>query len=377
MIDKRITGEVIKILNLAVKGEKATEIEYAKYDFKILKHNGLGAIAYLTNLHKFSSDEVKKEIIKEYDNTVYEQSSQKYYQDEIFGEFEKLGVEYLPMKGEILRNLYPIPEMRYSCDVDFYYYPEYEEKVFNVMKKYGFLRPNMYSDHHTLFQNENVTFEGHYDLTVEEYSEFFKEKVASLKGNGTLKKELSNEDFYLYFITHSAHHFEIAGFGIRTVLDLYLYNKKVDFNKEYCQNELEKLGFKTFENKMTELCQVWFENGESSEELDLLTDFIFTSGSYGLAVNGFYNNMEGTTESQKSLKTKMFFKRLFPPYKTLKKRYAWLKTPILLPIGWLVRIVSTPFKNKKALKGNMRAVKNANLNEYEKIKKVREIVGIK
>lgn len=377
MINKRITDEVIKIINLAVKGEKISEVEYAKCDFKILKHNGLGAVAYLTNLHKFASEEVKKEIIKEYDNTVYELFSQKYYQDEIFGEFDKLGVEYLPMKGEILRKLYPIPEMRYSCDVDFYYYPEYEEKVFNIMKNYGFTSPNMCSDHHNLFQNENVTFECHYDLTVEEYSEFFKEKVANLKGNGTTRKELSNEDFYIYFITHSAHHFEIAGFGIRTVLDLYLYNKKVDFNREYCQNELEKLGFKTFENKMTELCNVWFGNGESSDDMDLLTDFIFTSGSYGLAVNGFYNNMEGKIDNQKSLKTKMFFKRLFPPYKSLKKRYSWLKTPILLPIGWVVRIVTTPFKNKKALKSNMHAVKNANLDGYAKLKKVKEIVGIK
>ena len=46
---------------------------------------------------------------------------------------------------------------------------------------------------------------------------------------------MTNEDFYVYILSHTAHHFETAGTGIKTIIDHYYLKKKL---KPLCNHQV-------------------------------------------------------------------------------------------------------------------------------------------
>ena len=49
------------------------------------------------------------------------------------------GIEYMPLKGSVIRKFYPKPEFRTSCDIDIFLHPEDVERASSVMtEKLGY-----------------------------------------------------------------------------------------------------------------------------------------------------------------------------------------------------------------------------------------------
>ena len=154
---------------------------------------------------------------------------------------------------------------------------------------------------------------------------------------------LSNEDFYIYFTTHSYKHFNNSGCGLRTLVDYYLYlknNKNLDF--EYIDKELDKIGLKEFSNMISSLSMKIFDNEELNEEEKDTLLFIASSGTYGTLRHSV----------DKGVKEKGKFgylmSRLFPPMSYYKMAHPWAyKTKVLIPIAWIMRFFRILFTNPK------------------------------
>jgi hypothetical protein len=155
---------------------------------------------------------------------------------------------------------------------------------------------------------------------------------------------MADEDFYVYILSHTAHHFETAGTGIRSVVDHYCVKKGLvpQCDADKLAKGLEDTGLSKFNERMNALCDYWFGDATPDESIMAMAQYIFLSGVYGTQTNTY---MSGISRGEYSKgKSSYFLNRLFPGYKSMSARYPVLKKcPFLLPLFWFVRIVSAVF----------------------------------
>ena len=59
--------------------------------------------------------------------------------EQVFKEMDAAGIWHLPLKGSVLKSLYPKPWMRQMSDNDILFDPEYQSEVKDIMVKRGYL----------------------------------------------------------------------------------------------------------------------------------------------------------------------------------------------------------------------------------------------
>ena len=125
------------------------------------------------------------------------------------------------------------------------------------------------------------------------------------------------------------------GTGLRSLLDLYVFNRRFDgkLNGKYLNAEFDKLKLTDFERDMRQFAQRIFTGQELSEsEIKELDYFISsdTMGSYDNSLRRQLNN----DDSAKS-KRKYVLKRLFPSFESLKTAHPVVYKYKVLYLFWI------------------------------------------
>ncbi len=292
------------------------------------------------------------QFINEIYTAVYAQEKMNEVFREVSLAFETDEIPYIPLKGAVIRNLYPQPWMRTSCDIDILV----KEKDINraekaIMSLDGYKKTGE-SKHDVIFKSENgIVLELHYKflgnkkspLYIKELSQVW--KTAKPDPENKYRFNLSDDIFYYYHIMHMAKHFRIGGCGIRPFIDLWLIEKT---NRDFsgAKRMLEKGKINVFAECAVKLSKVWFSDEEHSEMTVKMQDFIIEAGSFGSYKTRLISN------SQRSGgKLKFIFSRIFVPSAYLKGDYPILeKYPVLTPWCGICRLFSLLFGKKKIFK---------------------------
>ncbi len=296
--------------------------------------------------------------------------------------FKNEGIEYMPLKGTVLKNLYPKPEMRTMGDADILVNLEQYEKVKEIMDQLDF-KFKYESDHELVWEKSSLFLELHKSIMSTYNKDFYSYfgtgwKVAK-QLPGSSKYEMSNEDFFIYIFVHFTKHYRISGIGIKHLLDLWVFSHThPDINWEYIQGELEKMQLGKFYVNVMKTVNVWFEDDAETEESVLITNVIFNSGQYGTADMAVVNRaLRDKGKSAFGAKFIKFFKRLFVPYKEMKRKYKILeKIPVLLPVMWVVRWFEIVFIKKDTVKKYMNEMDKINSESIEKNARALHFVGL-
>ena len=201
--------------------------------------------------------------------------------------FEENEIINQPMKGAIMKFLYPSPEMREMGDVDILVREEDMERAMSLLQENGYIwNDDKKHDHHKVFTKApHMYLEVHralYDKKVDATQyEYFKDiSKRNLREGCKYTYDFSKEDFYVYMIAHMAKHFYINGCGIRNLVDMHVYNQLygAELNRAYIDVELEKCGIASFEKHISELTEIWLNGKESSPFYDNLFDYMLGSG---------------------------------------------------------------------------------------------------
>ena len=220
----------------------------------------------------------------------------------ILSRFETEGIWYVPLKGCIIADYYPDFGMREMCDNDILFNRKYKKKVRDIMLERGYsVVPFNGSDQDVYMKDPVYNFEMHKDLMnrqsyPEQYA-YFSDLSGRLIRNTDKQYEFhfSNEDFYIYFIAHAYKHYEYCGgTGLRTLVDLYLLNRRFKKDREYLDQELGKLHLNKFEREMANLADIVFSDPEkiyrSSGHVGLtsgeeqMLEYIIGAGVYGTKI---------------------------------------------------------------------------------------------
>ena len=81
-----------------------------------------------------------------YSQVVYRNNTQMAAVDKIMAAFEKENIDYLPVKGSVLKGLYPKPAMRVMTDADILIRLTQKDKITACMEALGY-KEHMITDH--------------------------------------------------------------------------------------------------------------------------------------------------------------------------------------------------------------------------------------
>ena len=265
---------------------------------------------------------------------------------------DKNGIWYMPLKGSILKDLYPRAGMRQMADNDILYDSHYQNTVKKYMVSQGYQAVSVGKGNHDVYEKPPIyNFELHTALFgaahQEDWVSYYKNVKERLlpdrgadvtfggeascgEGVQSFGFHFSDEDFYIYMMTHAGKHHNGGGTGIRTLMDCYVYQWKkgsaLDWN--YITEECNKLGIAEFEQISRELCKKLFGDPErlpaGEQELsELLTEteikFFYEfagAGTYGTTQNRVQKKLRQLQNDEKPIreqtKWKYLIRRVIP-----------------------------------------------------------------
>ena len=337
--------------------------------FKLSKRHDLAhliADALDKNCLLLDGTEAKKRFLQERNMSVYRYEQIQYEFEQICDALEKAKIPFIPLKGSVIRQYYPDPWMRTSCDIDILVKESMlEETAQFLCAQLGYESEEQKTVNElSLFSPSGVHLELHYDLT--EGDKYGKDILSHILDYTTLKEEgaswylLSDSAFYFYHIAHMVKHFEHGGCGVRPFLDLWLLKNKVSYNQVEKDELLQQGGFLKFAKASEELSTIWFGKQDMSELGERLQSYILTGGVYGTLQNSV-----GMQQSKKGVKIKYILSRIFISNKELKIKYPQVeKHPWLAPFYHIKRWIK-PLTQKQS--------RNASLTELSETSSVEEM----
>ncbi|MDY2880853.1 MAG: nucleotidyltransferase family protein [Candidatus Borkfalkiaceae bacterium] len=288
------------------------------------------------------------------------------------------GIDYLPLKGAVLRAEYPEPWMRTSCDIDVLVREEDAEKAKEVLTGRGYRFEGKGTHDLSFFSPSEVHIELHYGLIESDTVGKADLPLRAVWENAVKKGEgreyaMTEEFFYYYHVAHTAKHLVHGGCGVRPLIDLWILNHggKTDGAKRDAL--LREGGLSAFAEAATRLSETWFGGEEGDERTDLLGEFVLKGGVYGST-----SNRVAVSQDRKGGKLGYALSRIFLPYGSLVCRYPSLeKHKWLLPVYEARRWFSLLFSGG-AKRGMNELALNARMTkeEREKTKKMLSSVGL-
>ena len=301
----------------------------------------------------------------------------------IKGEFEASGIWYMPLKGALLKDLYPRYGMREYTDYDILVDASRARDVREIMVNLGYemdpggestedhyVRPPVLSFemHRSLFEGEN------YGMREDSLRTYYADIRPRLIPAGGLEYRFAPDDAYLYMIAHEYKHFSSSGTGLRSLTDTWVYLQKVGIREDYVEAKTAKLGLTDFERKNRSLALSLFGTGEPSgpdsapagaglsasdsapagaglSAPDSALESGLTEGSLAdsdlslletILSTGNFGSFGHLVESQiaRTGRLRYFLTRVMPTDAKVKEQYPVLrKAPVLYPFIWIWRIL--------------------------------------
>ena len=290
-----------------------------------------------------------KAFFKQLQTAVFRYEQMEYELKSICEALDEKKIPHMPLKGAVVRVLYPEPWMRTSCDIDIYVQEkDLATAASAIEKKIGYRSDGKGAHDMQMFAPNGVHLELHYDLIEDSYYPQFKKVLSGIWDNAVPIREdgctykMTDEDFYFYHIAHTAKHFKNGGCGIRPFIDLWYLEKSLPYDREKTDTLLQECELLKFTQTARKLVRVWFGMEEHDELSKETAEFVLAGGVYGVLENRVAVQVSKGRFSY-------FLYRVFPPYRELKKQYPRLKKcPILYPFYTVRRWFNLLFVKDRA-----------------------------
>ena len=311
-----------------------------------------------------------KRYIKRFFSSVSFTLQQMRAAEEISRAFTESKIKHIPLKGTVLRKMYPEDWMRNSCDIDVLVDKGNVEAAGEVLTGLGFKKEDSLSAHDVTYIRGKIHVELHYSLLEEYRFPAVSDVLLDVWNNSSTDNGycyfMSDEYFYLYHVAHMAKHFELGGCGVRAVLDTWILNNRCEFDMQKRQALLEKAGLYKFDCEIKKLSDFWFGSGTNDGQ-EILERFVLTGGAYG--------NVENSVLVSKEIKGGRFsylLHRLFVPTEQLKRYYPSLEgREYLMPIYQVRRWFDALRRDKKRYMHEL----GHNIKKDERARDVREMLS--
>ena len=295
--------------------------------------------------------------------------------------FEEESIDYLPLKGCVMKHLYPAPELRVMGDADILIRMEQYERIRPLMEGLGYEMVRK-GQHEYVWRKEEIVLELHRYLVSPGEKDLF-----SFFGTGwdrSIKEDghryaLSAEDNWIFLFAHMTKHYRNSGIGSRHLVDLYVFRQNhPELNESYVAEAMEKLGLTAFYRNILGLLDCWFAGAPASSVSEHITAYIFSGGSFGLAENGMQTDaLRSGGDQVRGSRTRSVLRKLFPTGSSFENQYPVLKKyPVLYPLLWLWRWVEVLLRRPGRIGRKLRLAAETTDEKVLARKRALEYVGL-
>lgn len=381
-------GYFLHLLKCGLKSEKPEEppvgIDFEAI-FKLAKKQDVENIVFL------SIDQLENNI----DSNLYSIWQEAYYKrmkysafqdmalEELIEVFTKAGIDCMPLKGSVIKNYYPNPDLRTMGDIDFLVREQNRQVVRDIMHSLGYEDDVLDDGQVDGFKRGKIDYiEIHYDFSAENH---IMHDVFTIYWNKLLPTDIEHlyemtfEDLYFFNIGHYVKNMHNKGMGLRGVVDTFvLWNRLTDNQKQVLNERFAEVNIDEFNSKLVKIADIWFNEVKDDGSLDALQKYLLNKKTYGdykteTILNAVYS--EQTSSNAKYLKDK-----IFPSADDLYERFdIKRKCFLILPFLWIWRILLQLFGSKEKwsfAKKQMDTFKTIDQSDIDYERKIRQEFGL-
>lgn len=347
----------------------------------LMEHQGLTALCYLGALNCGISEEdpIMQYLQDMYCVALISSERQLELIQSISQAFEENGIDHMPVKGTLMKALYPDHAMRYMCDADILIKEEQYPKIHPIMESLGFKETGE-SDHEHIWKHPFLMVELHKHLIPsynKDYYSYFGVGWDLAKIQNGHRWSMTREDAFIYDTIHFAKHYRDASANAHFIIDLWICLRTYkDLDRTYIRQQLGRLKMEAFYDNIIRVTQAWFEGGSWDDVVERMTEILLDEDKKQKKQR---REIAGDTRavqaegSVKKARIKHIWRRIFFTREQMDWTHPQFKN-LPLPIAWVARWCSDIPKWGKAI----RQEKNKNISEeaVENYRKDLEYVGL-
>ena len=301
----------------------------------------------------------------------------------LFAAFEENKIDYMPLKGCNMKFLYPAPELRMMGDADVLIRMNQYDRICPILESLGYVF-KIETDHELVWQSKGLYLELHKRLIPsynKDLSPYFGDGWARANPCGGSRYGMTVEDEWVFLFTHFAKHYRDGGIGCRHVVDLWVYLRShPELNQVKVREALKKIQLLEFYENILALIDFWFEDSAGSEKLEYISEYVFSSGSWGVSSSRVLSRaVRDSNHALPGVSGRMLYiwRNLFPGVDMLKEKYTILKKwPWMLPMVWLVRPFYKVLFEWKTLGRQQKNLETLSEDNVENRRKLLNYVGL-
>lgn len=296
------------------------------------------------------------------------------------------GIDHIIMKGFVLREYYPVPELRTFGDIDLVIRPEDRKKSDELLRSLGY-QPETDWEPVFSYTKDVEYYEIHSEIMEVNVSEkadyrgYFRDPWRYAEAAGDHRYQFKPEFHFLYLLTHIAKHVTGSGAGIRMYLDVAAFLRRfgTSLDWDWIRQELEKLRFTDFANIVLLMVKEAFGvespiplQAVEEETMRAFLKFTMDGGVFGRVGrdSGTESLKKQSRGKEKISRVGTVTRRLFPAAKTIESRYTYLQDkPWLLPAAWIHRLVKT----RDTWQQHTEEAQNILLADKEEVRKIQKL----
>lgn len=322
-------------------------------------HNVSGILGYMAmSWPVCPAAEIKADLRRRCLNTISGCANRAALAEQFSRSLAAAKIDHILMKGYILRDLFPVPELRTFGDIDIVIRRSDRERCHSKMLEWGYQAKTDWEPVYSYCRGGEY-YEIHTQIMEVDVSEkadcrgYFQNPWEHVMPLGEYRWQFTPEYHFLYMLTHIAKHVVGSGAGIRMYLDVaaFVQHHADSLDWDWVGRELETMSLADFAN--TVLAMLEETMGISSPlALEPVADAVLEDFLEFTMAGGVFGR-EGQDSGTNSLKQDSrsgggisrvgtLARRLFPSAGSIESRYTYLQDrPWLLPAAWVHRLVKT------------------------------------
>lgn len=355
---KQIYDYTIKLIRYVLNGdipELPENIDFEKL-FAFGKSHGVENMLYvgLRDLNIDVPPDTMKKFQTAYKMQIMVEAKQAFELEAINEAFEKAGIDYVPLKGSVIKYLYPMPDYRKSGDIDILVRNADKDEISNIMSDMGYEIDEVFEHYEVHYAYKKKPF-----YEVEIHRQLLKGSNRAYKfcrnawnymspqQEGSHQYVMNNEFMYTYLLAHLCNHLYEGGAGIRIFMDFYVVRQKITLDEKLLNEYLRKTNLSDINDMVVKLMKKWFGDSYTEDrDIETLENIVFTNGSFGTE-----EQKEAFRKNDAALgRVQVLFRRVFLRKALLINRYDYLEDknwPWL--IMWFYRFYHTLRYRKKQM----------------------------
>lgn len=340
-----------------------------------LAHVALSAMEGCGAIERGSAEHARLEELEE--GAFYRYRRLEHATGEIKEILADAGIPHLPLKGAVMRPLYPSPLMRMSADIDILVPTERLDSAVAALCARGYTTDGRRDFHDiSLYSPLGVHLELHYnvkendprlDPTLSRARDYARPRT-----DGSLEYEFTPEFFAFHIFAHLTYHFINGGCGVKPFSDLWLLRHKVGYDEAAVKVLADECGVAAFYDMAVLLSEVWFSGAEHTPLTRKMEGHVLLNSICGRVNKGVV-----LRQSRRGGRAGYVLGRIFMPYSQLKIRYPAVgKCPLLLPVFEVVRWCSLLFGDKTRVKKELADTKTVTAEQMDELGRFMHEVGL-